>query len=347
MENSTPQEQSQTTTEFLNSLKFAADQLSRTVDEIEENWSMITKDPSYGFYAENLQYEKLSDHAERFGISYNTILKWNKEGLLEGAIRIGGTILVPKDCIYRSAEKIDQTKNNEDKISYEDKSVDLQWSCTTHPSKINGKSVWGHYTGDFAVDSHTMVTTDSSYENTQEIITSIMRDLNVKNTDNIEFTIISQDNHDEYNTFLKENDNTVIIQLDDYKSYPQCYKALRSINERNNQAYNIMHKMNNKKSIINSLHGSSLEKINALQHDINDILSNKIQVVVIDDVNGLLGDDHCPAEYLEKIDDEILRLLRTGRSANTFFIINGNCTVSSKNNRAKNIARYCTMKTFE
>lgn len=337
------QENSHTTEELLHSLKLATSQLSYAVGEIEENWDEITNSPTRKFNTEDLQYEKLSDHAERFGISYNTILKWNKEGLLEGSIRIGGTILVPKDCIYRSAEKIDHAQDTQELHSREDRTVNLEWSHTA-PSCNADK--WGHQSGDLAIDSHTVITTRSPFGKSQEAITAIMRELNAKNAGNIEFTIISQKDNDEYDAFLKENDNTVMIQLEDYKGYAQSYKALKTIYERNCQIYQLMRKISNESSVISALHGSSLENLLTLQNDLDDLLANKAQIVIIDDVEALLG-DKCPVEYREKIDDEVLHLIRTGRSANTFFIINGNPMVSSKNNRAKTIARYCTMKTFE
>lgn len=338
------QENSHTTEELLHSLKFATSQLFDAVGEIEENWEEITNSPTRKINAEDLQYEKLSDHAERFGISYNTILKWNKEGLLEGSIRIGGTILVPKDCIYRSAEKINHAQDTEELYSKEDRNINLQWSHTA-PS-WNGDE-WGHQSGDLAIDSHTVITTRPPYGKSQEAITAIMRELNAKNAGNIEFTIISQKDNDEYDAFLKENDNTVMIQLEDYKGYAQSYKSLKTIDEKNLQIHHLMRKISSESSVISALHGSSLENLLTLQNDIDDLLANKVQIIIIDDVEALLGDKYCPVEYREKIDDEILRLIHTGRSANTFFIINGNPTVSSKNNRAKTISRYFTMKTFE
>lgn len=343
MEYYVPNEMTKRANELLNALKFTSNQLTSTVSEIEGNWELIEANPPYGTPPKDLQYEKLSDHAERFGISYNTILKWNKEGLLEGSIRIGGTILVPKDCIYRSAEKIDHAQDAQELHNREDRTINLGWSHTA-PSCNADK--WGHQSGDLIIDSHTVITTRPPYGKSQEAITAIMRELNAKNTGNIEFTIISQKDNDEYDAFLKENDNTVMIQLEDYKGYAQSYKALKTIYEKNCQIYQLMRKISNESSVISALHGNSLENLLTLQNDLDDLLANKAQIVIIDDVEALLG-DKCPVEYREKIDDEVLHLIRTGRSANTFFIINGNPMVSSKNNRAKTIARYCTMKTFE
>lgn len=339
-----PNEMIKRANELLNALKFTSNQLTSTVGEIEDNWELIEANPPYGTHPKDLQYEKLSDHAERFGVSYNTILKWNKEGLLEDSIRIGGTILVPKDCIYKSAEKINQfTEQSNEDTKMKNKEVDLSWNYTpphAEPYK------WKLFQGDLTKDSHTTITADSSY-NSQEIITHIMNMLNKKNENNIEFTIITKHDYENYNKFVESNDNAVIIQANDENGYAQLKKELDTLLNKKNEIYKNMSKINEDSRIIGSLYGRSLDKLVSMKDSIDSLLEQKIQIIVLDDVHEVFKEENIPHKYYSMIDYSWMSILRTGRSANQFIIINNDQNVKTTREIATTLVKNTTNHEFK
>ena len=291
------------------------------------------------------EYEKLSDHAKRYGVSYNTILKWHSEGRLKGSIRMGGdngTILVPKDCIFRSSDKTDDDMNISFPIekNHNTPFFDLSWEL---PVRKDMKSFNDIVSGDFQKDFHTVITSGQRGNvlgedslNNMHVIDSIIKQI-LSHNDSVDVDIIdcfdtsSPDSRnfsekykeifDKY-TYEKDDVNYVPVSLEDRFSSLIDYinEISQKIVERRELSYQINNDING--IVIDNFCDSTMyENLNTLRENISRVFSVSPHIIVIPEIY-LFSHSLNFFEILRNKDiyTEFIKIIREARSQGIFVL---------------------------